>query len=107
MKVCFDLDKIPASWTSKIVEGTNGKDVKTYLEEIDIFYSTDEQSFIDEYNESIQNPKSVKHGHWELVHPLQDDDEGAYMCSECRTGDYGVERYSFCPFCGTKMDEVV
>lgn len=44
-------------------------------------------------------------GEWIFVHPLQNDDSGAYMCSECRTGNWEIdpERYFFCPTCGAKM----
>lgn len=42
-------------------------------------------------------------GEWIFVNPLQADDGGAYMCSNCKTGDYGVERYKYCPFCGAEM----
>lgn len=42
-------------------------------------------------------------GKWILVNPLQSDDGGAYMCSNCKTGDYGIERYEFCPYCGADM----
>ena len=43
-------------------------------------------------------------GEWILVHPLQPDDNGAYMCSECKTGDYYItENTKFCPFCGADM----
>lgn len=49
-------------------------------------------------------PERLK-GHWIFVHPLQEDDSGAYMCSECRTGNWGIDpkRYFFCPYCGADM----
>ena len=46
------------------------------------------------------------HGHWKLVHPLQSDDGGAYVCSVCGTGDWGIDpRYwKGCPWCLAIMD---
>lgn len=45
------------------------------------------------------------HGKWVLVHPLQENDEGAYMCSVCRTGDWCISpEFKFCPYCGAAMD---
>ena len=44
-------------------------------------------------------------GKWVLVHPLQETDEGAYMCSVCRTGDWCISpEFKFCPYCGAEMD---
>lgn len=57
--------------------------------------------------EDILNAPSVKpkekYGKWILVHPLQDDIEGGYMCSECGTGYYDNSHWNFCPNCGAKM----
>jgi len=51
-----------------------------------------------------------KMGKWKFVHPLQEDDEGAYECSCCKSGDfdisYHVKDYKFCPYCGAKMKEI-
>ena len=52
---------------------------------------------------SVSQPKT---GHWILVHPLQEDDGGSYMCDCCKWGHPkldGTEK--FCPNCGTKMIE--
>lgn len=47
-----------------------------------------------------QRPK----GHWIPIHPLQEDDEGAYMCSNCEHGDWDCDTsYNYCPFCGADM----
>lgn len=49
-----------------------------------------------------QEPKT---GHWIKVHPLQADDEGAYMCSCCEVGDWNLKgTENFCPNCGAKME---
>ncbi len=57
--------------------------------------------------EKIKNLPSVypkaKTGKWILVHPLQDDIEGGYMCSECGTGYYDNSHWNYCPNCGTRM----
>ena len=43
---------------------------------------------------------------WIKVNPLQDNDGGAFMCSECKTGDYDIEGIEdICPFCGAKMNK--
>ena len=61
-----------------------------------------------ELEDAIENLPPVqpkpKTGKWLLVHPLQEDDEGGYMCSECGTGYYYNSHWNFCPFCGTKME---
>ncbi len=45
-----------------------------------------------------------KTGHWIKVHPLQADDEGAYMCSCCKVGDWNLKgTENFCPNCGVEM----
>ncbi len=47
-----------------------------------------------------------KTGRWIFVHPLQENDGGAYMCSNCKTGDWSYQSdYNFCPNCGAKMIE--
>ena len=57
----------------------------------------------------LKDMKSVqperKKGKWVLIHPLQDDDGGAYACSECHSGDYGCERNKYCRWCGAEMKE--
>lgn len=46
--------------------------------------------------------KPRPHGKWLYVHPLQEDDGGAYMCSVCRTGDWNIRGdENFCPNCGS------
>lgn len=48
----------------------------------------------------------LKTGRWEFVHPLQEDDGGAYMCSECRAGYLeNPGDWNYCPNCGAKMQE--
>lgn len=50
-------------------------------------------------------PSAQKKGHWICVHPLQEDDPGAYICSECKLGKWGIDpkSYFFCPNCGADM----
>jgi len=56
---------------------------------------------IDLINTYVGRPR----GRWILVHPLQENDEGAYMCSVCRTGDWCISpEFKFCPYCGAAMD---
>jgi len=48
----------------------------------------------------VQRPQ----GKWVLVHPLQENDEGAYMCSVCHSGDWRISpEFEFCPYCGADM----
>lgn len=48
-----------------------------------------------------------KIGYWIPVHPLQADDEGAYLCSNCNTGDWDIKPTDkYCKFCGAKMQGV-
>lgn len=49
------------------------------------------------------NPK-VKTGKWILVHPLQENDEGGYMCSKCGTGYYDNSHWNYCPNCGNPKE---
>ena len=46
-----------------------------------------------------------KTGYWIPVHPLQEDDEGAYMCSCCRVGNWGIDPKvdKYCFNCGADM----
>lgn len=45
-------------------------------------------------------------GHWIFVHPLQENDPGAYICSECKTGDWDIDpaKDKVCKFCRAKME---
>ena len=47
-----------------------------------------------------------KVGHWIPIHPLQEDDEGAYMCSCCRVGNWGIDPKvdKYCFNCGARMN---
>ena len=44
-------------------------------------------------------------GEWIEVHPLQEDDGGAYMCSKCRCGHPCIDPdyWKYCPYCGAEM----
>lgn len=59
-----------------------------------------------QYRDRKDNPKP-KTGHWILCHPLQEDDPGAYICSVCRHGDWGLDPKidKFCFNCGARMVE--
>ena len=47
-----------------------------------------------------------KTGKWVLIHPLQEDDEGAYICSCCKSGSWEVlpSTWKACPWCGATME---
>lgn len=47
-----------------------------------------------------------RHGEWNEL-SLDDQDEGMYICSECRSIEFMPEEcdiYAYCPNCGAKMD---
>jgi hypothetical protein len=64
-----------------------------------------------EYNVYLEGYKQGKkdfekpQGYWKLIHPLQADDDGAYCCSVCGNGGWGIdpERDKYCYNCGAKM----
>ena len=46
-----------------------------------------------------------KKGKWIFIHPLQADDEGAYICSNCHRGDWDIKPTDkYCKFCEMEMD---
>ena len=45
-------------------------------------------------------------GKWIFIHPLQADDEGAYICSNCHHGDWDIKPTDkYCKFCMADMRE--
>lgn len=62
---------------------------------------------VNDWEDYIDNAPTVEErpkGKWMFVHPLQANDDGAYMCSYCKTGSFGIENtYNFCPYCGADM----
>ena len=55
--------------------------------------------------DSFPSAKSRKKGKWIFIHPLQADDEGAYICSNCHRGDWDIKPTDkYCKFCGMAMD---
>ena len=54
---------------------------------------------------SAQSEQKI--GYWIPMHPLQADDEGAYLCSNCNTGDWDIKPTDkYCKFCGSLMQGV-
>ena len=42
---------------------------------------------------------------WIIVHPLQKNDRGVFICSKCKTGDYSIKgTEKKCPYCGETME---
>ena len=73
---------------------------------IDCPYFRQEDKLIQIMNLPSITSQEPKTGHWIFVHPLQENDGGAYMCSNCKTGDWSYQNdYDFCPNCGAKMVE--
>jgi len=61
---------------------------------------------IEYLKELVKYKDQNAHGHWILVHPLQEDDPGALMCSNCKSGDWNItDNFKYCPFCGIPMDK--
>lgn len=54
----------------------------------------------------IYDGEERKKGKWVLVHPLQDDDGGAYVCSCCGTGSWEIDPTTWraCPWCTNLME---
>ena len=49
--------------------------------------------------------KDKVEGYWKLIHPLQENDGGAYCCSICGYGDWDIDPKTDkkCFNCGAKM----
>ena len=60
--------------------------------------------------EAIEKEESAeprKKGKWIFIHPLQADDEGAYICSNCHRGDWDIKPTDkYCKFCGIAMNHI-
>ena len=55
--------------------------------------------------ENLPFAEPRKKGKWIFIHPLQADDEGAYICSNCHRGDWDIKPTDkYCKFCGMAMD---
>ena len=55
--------------------------------------------------ENLPSAETQKKGKWIFIHPLQADDEGAYICSNCHRGDWDIKPTDkYCKFCGMAMD---
>ena len=55
--------------------------------------------------ENLSSAEPRKKGKWIFIHPLQADDEGAYICSNCHRGDWDIKPTDkYCKFCGMAMD---
>ena len=75
-----------------------------------LYWDTNEGYFAPHYARTLlRNLPSVqpkrKKGHWVFVHPLQKNDNGAYICSECKVGNWEIDpkSYFFCPNCGADL----
>lgn len=57
--------------------------------------------------EEMAEDLSVHKGKWIFIHPLQEDDQGAYMCSNCKSGSFDVnpKTWKACPWCMADMRE--
>lgn len=74
--------------------------------QVTVFTENADETAIEDMKAELQNVLDDERpkGEWVFVNPLQANDGGAYMCSNCKTGDYGVETYyKYCPFCGADM----
>lgn len=75
------------------------------LPQVTVFTEDADEKAIEDLKAELQSVIEPRpQGKWVFVNPLQANDGGAYMCSNCKTGDYGVETYyKYCPFCGADM----
>lgn len=89
----FDLEQEPCE------DAISRKELMNRLDESGIYG-------LEEIIKSIPSViPTQKIGRWMFVHPLQDDDGGAYMCSRCEMGDWSYKNdYRYCPNCGAKME---
>ena len=80
----------------------NGDDDCVLIQEIDTSWDWEEQYA----NCPLQEVEPErKKGKWIFIHPLQADDEGAYICSNCHRGDWDIKPTDkYCKFCGMAMD---
>ena len=65
-----------------------------------------EEGFKVGYETAKKELQERKTGKWVLIHPLQDDDCGGYMCSCCKSGSYEVipKTWKACPWCTALME---
>lgn len=76
-----------------------------WREEEQYSYAVDVLEKFDEFVRALPSvlPKREQ-GEWIEVHPLQEDDGGAYMCSKCKCGHpYIAPHWKYCPNCGAEM----
>ena len=73
-------------------------------------YGSGSWSFTAKCMNVVEEAKTIeprKKGKWIFIHPLQEDDQGAYMCSNCKTGHFDVnpKTWKACPWCMADMRE--
>lgn len=91
---CISLNKLDDIITKAIDDSENQTECQTLRWVLDV---------MSELPSVTPQPKI---GHWILCHPLQADDPGAYKCSVCGYGDWGLDPKidKFCFNCGAKME---
>lgn len=96
--------------SSVLADAISRQAVIEYIEgsEAELGHSSENELVCQYFKELPPVTPQPKMGHWIFVHPLQEDDEGAYCCSVCGNGDWGIdpERDKYCYNCGAKMQEV-
>jgi len=72
---------------------------------LDLDSYEDTKEFCDAIKELPPVTPKREQGEWIEVHPLQEDDGGAYMCSKCRCGHPCIDPdyWKYCPNCGAEM----
>ena len=67
------------------------------------FHNDFARAIVKEVDGIVEDKRLRKHGRWKIV----SDDEmiHAYECTVCRMHLANAEGFSFCPYCGSKMDE--
>lgn len=66
----------------------------------------DQLSAVERWNKRAYEEDGRKTGKWIYVHPLQEDDGGAYKCSCCSSGSWCVDPTTWraCPWCMALME---
>ena len=76
-------------------------------EEFDVGWETALERANDKINDiPAADVRPERHGEWNEL-SLDDQDEGMYICSKCKSIEFMPEEcdiYAYCPNCGAKMD---
>lgn len=75
-------------------------------DELKIFNDVYEEIYAEVGSIETDDVRPERHGKWNEL-SLDDQDDGMYICSECKSIEFMPEEcdiYAYCPNCGAKMD---